>query len=397
MNNAPICTYLCSLLWTFCLPYMLYAQQKTFAPSPSAKADDKIAAIDQLVKSLVDDQFTVGVTWGIQIGLSTVHTASYGHSDLESQTPVNKNTRFHIASVTKPFTAIAIALLIEQGQVSLDQKLSDYFPKFPKGDQVSIYQLLSHTSGIPDWWVGQLPDATPDDWLTRAHPHQYLSQMKQIYLFESGTQYSYSNSGYLLLGEIIEQVVGISYSEFIQKYIVGPLDLSHTGILAEGENTNLAKGYGVKQDTSGISPTFIHQDFFAGGLKSVGGLTTTAIDLLKWTKALFSEKYVTEKMLNQMTKYAKVNSGQPTHEALYWPADWPVQNPPVFMKKAGYGLGFTLTEMYGEPVIWHSGGLPGFNAIWVYIPSSQTTLVILANTDNGAVPVFESIMKMITD
>ncbi len=365
-------------------------EKKDFSSTDNSPVFEEI---DGYIEKLVQNGQTAGVSWGIQIGDGNPFVKAYGFADVEKEIPVQPSTSFGLASVTKPFTATAVAILIERGLLTLEDSLTKFFPAFPGGENVTIYHLLSHTSGIPDWWVGGLPETISENWTLEAEPHRYLEKMNTVSLFEPGTQYSYSNSGYLLLGEIIEQVSGYKYGDFLYESIFKPTNMDHTGLVSD-ESAIGAIGYSTVEEGDSLSESkFIPVSFPARTLKSAGGLASTIDDMLSWTDALFGGKLIRDTLLAEMISYANVEDGRPVYEAVYYPPGMPESPPLDYMKKNGYGLGFTRTEMFGKPVIWHSGGMPGFNTIWVHIPDSQTTLVILSNTDNGAVSAFEDIIR----
>ncbi len=359
----------------------------------------KIQKIDSLLKSLVTNGHSAGIAYGIQIGDQKIYQGAYGIADMETGRVVDTATVFGLASITKPFTAIAIGQLVEKGKLSLEDKLVKFFPDFPKGEKVTLYQLLSHTSGINEWWVGGLPESTPEDWTTSEHPHEYLQQMKNVYLFEPGSEYSYSNMGYLLLGEIVEQVSGKHYSNYVKENIFDIVGMTRTD-LVQGEETfeSMAKGYGVSQENdSSVVKSVSASPFIAGALKSFGGLKSNVPDMILWSKALFNEELINQELLTQMMNYAKVKDGRWVYEAKYVHPDFPPPPPWEYMKKDGYGLGFSRTEIFGKEALWHSGGMPGYNTLWFYFPELETSLVALSNTDNGIIPVFEQLMSTLLD
>ncbi len=360
-----------------------------------ATARNQTAAeqIDRLVGQLVEEGKTAGIALGLQFGSGDPYVSMHGLADVEKGTAVDEATRFALASVTKTFTAAATALLIERGQLGLKDSLARFFPDFPKGDSVTIYHLLSHTSGIADWWIGGLPEGTPETWVVDAH--HYLGRMNKIYLFEPGSQYIYSSSNYVLLGEIVERVSGQPFAEFLQTQLFGPLGMHHTD-MADNAPAPRAKGYAVAADTAD-GHTFSEVSFSASSLWAAGGLESTVPDMLAWTQALFTGEIVGVSLLSEMTTMARVNDGRPVYEAPYLLPGMSAPSMPEYIQKNGYGLGFSCSEIFGKPAIWHSGGMPGFNAIWAYLPESKTTLVLLSNTDNGAMPVFEALMRILTE
>jgi len=368
----------------------------SFKSTPkSVENQFKVSEIDSLIKGLVLNNKTAGIAFGIQLENSDAYIRAYGLADVENKINVNASTQFRIASITKPITATAIMLLIQQGWLSLGDTVGKFFPDYPNGTKITIYQLLSHTSGIPNWWDGVLPENTLKSFPMCATPHKYLQGMKKPSLFEPGTLYAYSNSEYVLLGEIIEQVSGKSYQNFLNTSIFIPSNMKSTKVEeAFTTSGNWAKGYAFnakkKRPFVQPDPIYPYMPFAAGALRS------NVADMLNFTKSLFEKNLIKKELLEKMVSYATVLSGKPVYEANYFPLGFTPPPPPNHVKKNGYGLGLSLMETYGEPVIWHSGGIQGFNSIWVYIPKSRTSLTILSNTENGIVSAFEDIMKIAT-
>lgn len=364
------------------------------------KTTEQIRQIDSLIQLLVSQKHTVGVSFGIQVNDSQPFVASYGTTDIQGNTEVSINTIFSLASITKPITALGIGMLVQENKLSFNNTIDTYFPDFPNGHKITIYQLLSHTSGIPETWIGGLPENISSDWTIEPNPHLVLQEMKTTSMFEPGTKYSYSNSGYLLLGEIIEQVSGQSYQDFIKENLLEKYGASQSFIDEKDmERTHLwTKGYGIEiKDSITNQKSFFQQDFEAFSLKSFGGLKSNPTDLLQLTNTLFKGKIVRESIRNEMTSYAKTSNGNYVYSELYLPPGFEQPKLPDYLEKNGYGLGFSLMNMYNVPVIWHSGGMPGYNAVLAHFPNSNTTIVMCSNTDNGLIPEYESIMKICSE
>ena len=388
------------LLTFFLISCKESSKKQNETSSIALKTTEQVHQIDSLIQHLVSQKHTVGVSFGIQVNDSEPFVASYGIADIKSNTEVNKNTIFSVASITKPITALGIGILAQENKVSFDNTIDMYFPNFPNGHKITVYQLLSHTSGVPETWIGGLPENISSDWTIEPKPHLVLQKMKTTSIFEPGTKYSYSNSGYLLLGEIIEQVSGQSYQDFIKENVLEKYTANHSFIDEKGmEKNNLwTKGYGIKiTDSINNQKSFFKHDFEAFILKSFGGLKSNPTDLLQLTHKLFKGKIVNESILTEMTSYAKTSNGNYVYDELYLPSGFEQPKLPDYLEKNGYGLGFSLMNMYNVPVIWHSGGMPGYNAILAYFPNSNTTIVMCSNTDNGLLPEYESIMKICSE
>jgi CubicO group peptidase (beta-lactamase class C family) len=351
----------------------------------------KINELDTLIQSLILKNKVAGVAFGIQIGDAIPNTREYGFSDLAVKTKVAPMLQFRIASITKPFTATAILKLVEQKKLSLNDKLGTFFQDYPNGKNISIYQLLSHTSGIPNWWDGELPEGTPKNFPMCTHPHQYLQRMKKSALFAPGEFYSYSNTGYVLLGEIIEKISGKSYDDFLRENIFVPAGMTKTEIEhIERSSEQWVKGYAI--DTTRtvpfVEPEVYHMPFAAGGLRS------TVLDLLKFIKALNTEKIISAASVREMTSYALLKSGRPVYEGRYNSTATRSQEN---TEKIGYGLGFKLREHNQLPVYYHDGGIAGFQSYLIHVPKNNTTIVLLANTEDALVQVLKDIRQIATE
>ena len=351
-----------------------------------------LSELDALARSLVDEGATAGVSWAIRIGREPARARTYGVSYIQTKRALRSSDRFRIASVTKPVTAAAVLSLVQSGRLSLETRLAKFFPEYPNGQRITVHQLLSHTSGIPNWWEGQLPKGTPNDFPMCAEPHRYLQQMQIASLFEPGSAYKYSNTGYVLLGEIIEKASGQSYEDFLRDAVFAPARMKATE-LERDENASAfwIHGYAREPATNAfVPPTVYAMPFAAGGLRS------TASDVLFFMDALFSGTMLDRDLLQQMTSYARLNDGRMTFEAPFIPPGSPPK-PVDHVTKRGYGYGFNLMELDGTPVYYHSGGIAGFNAYVLHIPRNEVTLVLLANTEDGLMPALKDILSVASE
>jgi D-alanyl-D-alanine carboxypeptidase len=359
----------------------------------NTEPDYNAKKIDQLVSELAVIKRTAGVAYGIQIGNVISDNKEFGFDDLEKKTPIRKNAQFRIASMTKPITATAIMQLIEKGKLSLDDTIDKFFPNLANASKITIYQLLSHTSGIPNWFEAEMPKDEPKDFPMCKNPHIYLERMGIKSLFEPGTFHAYSNTGYVLLGEIIEIVSRQSYFEYLKSNILAPANMVDTEMeYVEQPSPNWVKGYAFNPELSNpfTKPEFYHMPFSAGGLRS------SISDVMKFMTALQAGKLISKGSYEKMTSYALVKNGQPVYDNLFSPSG---QKPnfPSNIKKWGYGLGFQIIENFGTKVISHGGDIAGFNSVLMYIPKNNTTIVILSNTENGILSKLRDIEKAATD
>jgi D-alanyl-D-alanine carboxypeptidase len=351
-----------------------------------------INKIDSLIQTLINSKKSVGFMLGIKESSKNTTFKNYGLADLKTKKSITSDSEFRIASITKPITAVAVMTLVENKKLNLSDTISKFFQDFPNGEKITIYHLLSHTSGIPNWWEGEMPKDEPKDFPMCKEPHSYIQRMKTTSFFEPGTKYYYSNSGYVLLGEIIEIVSGMKYEEYLQKNIFTKADMKNTEVeYSPDAKNNWVKGY--KQNSS-MDTTFSDPDVYAMPF-AAGALRSNAQDLLKFMDALIKGKFVKKSTLTKMIKYAQTKSGLPVYEAAFFPNDFIPPSPPSHIKKYGYGLGFSLMEVYEKPMIWHSGGISGFNSILVYLPKTKSQIVFLSNTENGIMPIWEELQKTI--
>lgn len=277
----------------------------------------------------------------------------YGWRNVEKQIPHDGNSIFQAASITKTFTATLVMKLAEMKRLSLQDKLSRYYPGYPKGDSITIAHLLSHTSGIYNYTEnGEFMQNRSTKPATEA---EMLALFRDMPLdFPPGTGWNYSNSGYMLLGYIIQKVTGLSYEGAIRKYIFDPLDMQRSGFdFARLQDADKANGY--REDSTGaytqpVTVTDSSVSFAAGSIY------TTAGDLLKWHQGLMNNAIVS-------------------------PAGWQELST---AKRNGYGYGWDIDSMQGKYTVGHSGGMRGLRTNFVRIPEDDICIVLLSNTETQA-------------
>jgi len=283
-----------------------------------------------------------------------VYTKSFGMADIENKVKVTPASNFRLASFTKQFTAMCIMMLEEQGKLSLNDPLSKYFPSFPSWAQaITIQHLLTHTSGITDY-EPRVPAGVPlpvsDEDVVRL-----LGQANSVD-FKPGEKFAYSNSAYVLLGVIVEQVSGKSFERFLTKYIFKPLKMNASTVNGlDARISNRAYGYTVQKDS--IQKTDQSATSYTLG---DGGIYSSINDLFKWDQALYTNKLVKAATLERIfTSHVNVPSG--TRPA------------------TGYGYGWFIREQPGEKWVYHSGGTRGFTTWIERNPVKQFSIIILAN------------------
>jgi len=287
----------------------------------------------------------------------------YGLANRELNVPNTPQMKFRIGSLSKQFTAMAIMILQERGKLSVQDSTCKYVPDCPRGwAEVTIHHLLTHTSGIPELL------SFPDFQRTMALPSpvaQTVERFKNKPLdFKPGTKFKYSNSGYVLLGYIIELVSGQSYEAFLKENIFGPLKMSNSG---SDHNDlviqNRAAGY-TKRDGDIINAPYIDMSIPTGG----GSLYSTVEDLFLWDQGLYTEKLVTKKSLAAMFKS-------------YTTADWG--------DGAAYGW-FIGKDKSNHEYMGFLGGINGFAAQIMRYPNEKLLVVVLSNFSFAPVSDIES-------
>lgn len=291
----------------------------------------------------------------------------YGLANMEWGIPNTPDTKFRLGSITKQFTATLIMQLVEQGQIDLAAPVTRYLPNYPSrtGDQVTIHQLLNHTSGIVGYTEIPTFGATARNPYT---PAKFVDELfsKLDLLFEPGTKFSYSNSGYFLLGEILERVTGQPYEKVLQERIFAPVGMNDSGYdSTQPLLSKRAAGYDKRFDGSYVNTTYIDmtQPYAAGSLFS------TVDDLYRWDQVLY-----TEKMLSAISK-----------ERMFTPG------------LSNYGYGWEIRHKDGVTTVEHGGGINGFNTLITRNPESRRLIVLLNNTGGAPLSQIADSIRTILD
>ncbi len=339
------------ILLFLCAPSIWAAETAEARPAttPLEKAD---AFLPGLIQTN-DPGFAVLVAQNGKI----LFKKGYGLADREQRVPVLPQTTFRIASITKQFTAAAILKLQAEGKLNVKDKLSKYIPDFPRGDEVTLRQLLTHTSGIHDY-------LQESDILTRATnattTEAIIGEIKKTpYDFDPGTKWSYDNSGYRLLGYIVEKVSGQSYGNFLHENFFRSLGMTNTGVYpAHPALPREALGY--SQGTNGFDRAL----WDSSGSGGDGALYSTVEDLYRWNEGVFNGRVLDAASL----------------KAAFTPVKTTRENQTCYNSKGdGYGFGWFVGRDRGLRYISHGGGLPGFSSMLVRLPSEKFTVAILAN------------------
>ena len=318
----------------------------------TAQAD----TIDDFVREKMKSKAIPGVALTVLKDGKIVKSQGYGMANLELSAPVTEKTAFQLASVTKQFTATAIMALVEDGKLHLEDKIVSLLPDLPAAwSGVTLRQLLNHTSGIKSYTNIEGFDKTLRKDFT---PQEIIALVsKEPMEFAPGEKWNYNNSGYFLLGMILEKVTGKSYNDFLTERIFKPLGMNDTRVNNLSEIIpNRAQGYSRSGDhyVNGeyLSPT---QPFAAGALIS------TIADLARWDKALDGETILKSASLTQMW----TPTALPDHQ------------------EQGYGFGWVVGVKNHHRRISHGGGIPGFSTETLRLPDDKLSVIVLTNRDGG--------------
>ncbi len=281
-----------------------------------------------------------------------IYERAFGMANLELGVPMKKNMVFCIASLTKQFTAVAILDLVEKGKLSVKDTVGKFLPAYPEAlKKISVEQLLTHTAGVPNAKSISSLLAMGRGWLSA---EQVMATFKDLALdFAPGTAWAYSNSGYQLLGYIIEKVTGEPYPEYMEKTIFSVAGMDHSfygndmRLVPNRASSYLYTRRGIENAVNGN----VQIAFAAGALQS------TAADLLKWYQALWSDKFIRKETLMKAWTRSTLTDGS----------------------KTDYGYGWFIGKLQGSPVIEHGGNMGGFMSHVMYLPTEDVLVVVLYN------------------
>lgn len=364
---------------------LLAAASAGAGPIPAAWAQTAPAAtleqaIDAVAADVLKNQVSAGFVVGVAENGKIRLVRGYGSADLEHNIPVDAKTVFRIGSISKEFTAAAILLLAERGKLAIDDPLAKFFPDFPRGGEVTIRQLLTHTSGLHNYTSApEFMKATAPRDLGTDEMVATILKADPLYDFEPGTSYRYSNSGYFVLGAIIEKLSGQTYAAFLKANILDPLGLNNTRLDDLAEIVpNRASGYEKsKTDPTGFA-NVAHLSMSVAG--AAGAVRSTAADLLAWHAALFGGKLLKPNSLALMQAPGKLKDGRLGSASRTPRPGAPAPPGPP----SEYGFGLMLGWPSGHRSIGHGGSINGFNAALQSFPDDKLTLVVLTNTDGAS-------------
>jgi CubicO group peptidase (beta-lactamase class C family) len=338
-------------------------------PGRGSQGDGRGASKSKEVDALLAQWTAAGRTPGAAVRVirhgTVTHAKEYGLADIEKNLPITPNTAFLLASLTKPFTALAVMILVEKGELSYDARLSEFFPDFPHyARTVSVRHLLHHTSGFGDYRdplidAGLLDPDDPYPRSARTPPSSIEPTCKQALaalarqkdlLFVPGEEYRYSNAGYLILAQIVEQFASHSYPAFLNENIFGPAGMAYSEVPVERwrEVARRAVSYrrtdGAYEDIDYTPLNLLYGE---------DGIYSTVEDIVRWDQALYTDKLVKQSSLDAAFTPGILNDGWRTR----------------------YGYGWEVEH----DSVFHSGDWLGFNTSVIRYRSRRLTVIVLAN------------------
>ena len=334
----------------------------TAAETPAQSSEAPTAKKIDAVFSRVTSSDAPGLAVLVRKNGSTVFERGYGVRELRTKAKIDAHTNFRLASFTKQFTAMAIMLLVHDGKLRYDETLTEIFPDFPAyGKTISIHNMLNHTSGLPDY--EDLMDAAEKSKGTIWTPEKQIQDAEVLELlkketngkFAPGTSWSYSNSGYVVLGLIVAKVSGNTYGEFLQTRIFAPLKMNHTIAFQKGKNEAGNRAFGHSKEGDAFKET--DQSATSATLGD-GGIYSNLEDLTKWDDALRNHTLLSEKEFQPALKPVKLADGSKPH----WPKE-PNDDNLHPGKPVVYGFGWFLDPYQGRQRMWHTGTTMGFRTV----------------------------------
>jgi D-alanyl-D-alanine carboxypeptidase len=324
------------------------------AKPPEAPSTFDLPAIDAYVAGQVRAKSYPGLALAIVRDGKVVLAKGYGRRSLESEERVEPDTLFAIGSVTKQFTCACVLMLAEDGKLSVKDRVAKYYPDLTRARDISLYDLMTHTSGYPDYYPLDFVDR-------RLRKPIAIDRALAEYAggkldFEPGTRWSYSNTGYLLLGRVLEKVSQEPMGQLLQRRILGPLGMKHSMFEPNSDTAGLAHGY----TSFALGPAEPAPQEADGWLHAAGGLWSSVTDLARWDLALMEGKVLKPESYRLLTTRRKLQNG----------------------KTKDYGCGMGVIDRDGETILTHSGAVSGFLAFNALIPRTKSAVILLTNSEH---------------
>jgi len=321
-----------------------------FLAQLSGAAQNLSARIDQFVRTEMQARKIPGVSLAIVRNGKVELLKTYGMANLEHSVPVKPETIFQSGSIGKQFTAAAIMILIQEGKLSLEDKVTKYFPEAPAAwQEITIRHLLTHTSGLGDY--------PPEIDLRRDYTEEQLlaAFQKAPLAFSPGEKWDYSNAGYVTLGILIRKVTGKFHGDFVTERILRPLQMTTARVISEADIVpNRASGYRV------VADEIKNQEWVSPSMNTTadGPLYLSILDLARWDAALYTDQPLKQSTLAQVWEPVKLTSGV----------------------RKGYGFGWFTELMHNRQVVFHGGAWQGFKSCILRFPNDRLTFIVMANS-----------------
>ena len=324
--------------------------------SQTQLAPDSAEKIDKLVTETLARTGVPSASIAVVKDGTLVYVKAYGDAKVEPKVPATTQMRYSIGSISKQLTAAAILLLQEQGKLSLDDKVAKYIPDLTRANEVTIRQLLSHTSGYQDYW--------PQDYVMRPMlepitARKLMDTWAKIPLdFEPGTKWQYSNTNYVIAGAIVEKVARLPFFQYLQQNIFKPLGMTS---VMDVDQERLTESDPVGYVRYALGPLRVAPKEGKGWLFAAGQLAMTPEDLAKWNISIMERKLLKPASYLALGTETLLRDGLGTN----------------------YGLGVTVTSALNRRALSHGGGVSGFTSTNIAFPDDRVAVVVLTNQDSG--------------
>jgi CubicO group peptidase (beta-lactamase class C family) len=323
--------------------------------APAARAEPAPAlatAVDRAAAELTVKEHVPGVAIAVVRHGEVIYEHGYGFADVASKTPATVDTRFEIGSITKQFTAACIMQLVRAGKLSLDDPLGKFVTDYPAGSAVTVRQMLSHTSGLPEYLDYEAGHTLATKPVATAGILRRIA--KQPLDFAPGSAWAYNNTNYLLLGRIVELTAREPYEKYVREHLFAPANMTQSGFISD-ERTfpDMATGY-ERVGAAGVARAQPIAEAWAGG---AGAIVSTVGDLAKWNAAVANGSIVAPDDVKLLQTAVTLPDGSRTK----------------------YGLGWAVDSLGGHPRVWHSGRSNGFSTTNALFPADDESIIVLGN------------------
>jgi CubicO group peptidase (beta-lactamase class C family) len=355
------------VLFLVLYPFAYLSGAEPAKPVEPPKSFD-LTAIDVYVAGQVREKGYVGLSLAIVRDGKTVLAKGYGQSSLEPAAPVTVDTAFAVGSITKQFACACILMLAEEGKLSVSDPVAKYYPHLTRAKDITLHDLMSHVSGYPDYYPLDFVDrrmlkATPPDKVIEEYAGGKLD-------FEPRTRWSYSNTGYMILGRVVEKVSGEPFAKFVERRILAPLKMDHSYFDPASGVPGLARGY----TSFALGRPELARLEAEGWIYTAGGLYASAADLARWDIALMEGKLLKPESYQLMIMPRRLTNGKMTE----------------------YGCGLQIAQRDGEQIVRHSGAVSGFLAYNAMVPRIRSAVVLLGNAEQmSPAPLHAQILTLL--